>query len=319
MATITKGPEQRSNYARPYVKCLNARGGLSALLSAMHLSEDDTVLLPSYIGWSPREGSGVLDPILASKVHYRFYKVDRLLQVDLDHLAHQLSSVKHIRLVLIIHYFGYVDPNYHRIVDMSHRQGAYILEDEAHAMFTDLVGGLAGREGDFSLFSLHKMLPLTRGGMLLANNLEASSVISRISSYQDIPSPFQYDLTSIANIRRHNAARVAQLTKSLSWGVTPLRKDLADGEVPQTYPVLINNTSRDTIYHQMNSSGFGVVSLYHTLADQIKPDMFPDAHAVSRKILNIPVHQDITNDAIDVMMTTLAHNLHTLADTPKME
>jgi dTDP-4-amino-4,6-dideoxygalactose transaminase len=59
----------------------------------------------------------------------------------------------------------------------------------------------------------------------------------------------------------------------------------------------------------MNAAGFGVVSLYHTLISQVPPQSFPAAVRVSRRILNLPVHQDISHEALEAMVSELARQL----------
>lgn len=67
--------------------------------------------------------------------------------------------------------------------------------------------------------------------------------------------------------------------------------------------------NRDAVYHGMNRDGFGVVSLYHTLIEPIAPAAFPDAHRLARRILNLPVHQDILPEHLDAMAAVLKQSL----------
>ena len=43
---------------------------------------------------------------------------------------------------------------------------AIIIEDAAHALYSDFVDHNCGHFGDYVLYSLHKMLPMRSGGML---------------------------------------------------------------------------------------------------------------------------------------------------------
>jgi len=69
--------------------------------------------------------------------------------------------------------------------------------------------------------------------------------------------------------------------------------------------VIIKKGSRDKLYELMNNSGFGVVSLYHTMIDQILQKEFPDSYFISKRILNLPVHQDADQQEIKIMVETL--------------
>ena len=72
---------------------------------------------------------------------------------------------------------------------------------------------------------------------------------------------------------------------------------IAAGEVPQSFPIVLHYGDRDRIYREMNAAGFGVVSLYHTLVPAIDPQLFPASAQLSRRILNLPVHQDATRNS----------------------
>lgn len=96
----------------------------------------------------------------------------------------------------------------------------------------------------------------------------------------------------MADARLRNAAALAEMIAPHQGVIDPLRPDFRLGEVPQTYPVLIRHGSRDTLYEQMNQSGFGVVTLYHTMVKQIRDEEFPASHRLARQILNLPVHHE---------------------------
>lgn len=307
MVSITKGASIVDKFRRTSVPHGSARQAFSTFLNAIGVTSGDQILLPSFIGWSAREGSGVFDPVADAQLEPLFYRLDDRLRIDLDHLQQQIISNNPKALVLI-HYFGYVDPSTDAVIELAREHGIPVLEDEAHAMLTDLVGGGSGRQGDAVIFSLHKMLPLESGGLLVWNSandsLDRASIDEEASTFaREVES---YDLWAIAQARRRNAARIHELLGPLSDHVEPLWGMPADTEVPQTYPVLIKSRSRDDLYQEMNERRFGVVSLYHTLISQITPEEFPESHAVAKKIMNLPVHQDVEAPQIDAMVDALA-------------
>jgi dTDP-4-amino-4,6-dideoxygalactose transaminase len=117
--------------------------------------------------------------------------------------------------------------------------------------------------------------------------------------------PWQYDLTALAKHRCRNAQLIQELIQPLRGRVDPLWQ-LSQGVVPQTYPVLVHTPSRDLVYERMNAAGFGVVSLYHTLIDEISREDFPDSFELSRTIMNLPVHQEATEVSLTAMIEELA-------------
>ena len=308
---VEKLAQQVRAFRRPYTFFPNARTGFEAFLRAVMEEEKGTVLLPAYVGWSARERSGVFDPVEKLGLSCAFYGMDNSLHIELDHLETCLKS-NLVRVLVLIHYFGFVDPAYEQAVSLARRHGATILEDEAHAMLTDLVGGLSGRLGDACVFSLHKLLPLCRGGMLMVNDAE-SSLLTRVVAHSTLEStPWDFDLKLISERRRRNACLLSELLQPLEEHVTPLWGTPRSGEVPQTYPVLIRTVSRDEVYSAMNKAGFGVVSLYHTMIDQITEKEFPISHRISRQILNLPVHQDIMPIDLEALVEQLASYVKSL-------
>jgi dTDP-4-amino-4,6-dideoxygalactose transaminase len=193
---------------------------------------------------------------------------------------------------------------------MLHASGAWVLEDCAHALFTDLVRGAVGRLGDASVLSLHKLLPAP-GGVLITNSserwtpgdLDAPEVLPRFL--------WDFDLCAIAAKRKNNTVALTELLGPLAGAADPLWPCLGDDDVLQTYPVLLRKANRNHVYEQMNARGYGVVSLYHTLVGGIGASNYPVSHALSRSILNLPVHQDLNASQLADLIAELTAVLGT--------
>jgi dTDP-4-amino-4,6-dideoxygalactose transaminase len=212
--------------------------------------------------------------------------------------------------VVFIHYFGWPDSELEQAINLARQYDAVILEDEAHALYSDYVTGMCGRLGDAAIVSLHKMLPFGHGGWLILNRSLAPVVLARIRQLpvaaQTGRKPFDYDFISIAERRRHHAQILLEALVPLRGRVDPLYSGLTVGVIPQTLPVLIYGRSRDELYFQMNEAGFGVVSLYHTLIDEIRLDEYPDSHWLAQHVMNLPVHQDVLPDNLVAMVNYMS-------------
>ncbi|MCE5268412.1 MAG: DegT/DnrJ/EryC1/StrS family aminotransferase, partial [Planctomycetaceae bacterium] len=219
---ISKTAEDAAAFARPCRLFPTARSAMKALLAAMAFGPDEQILLPAYVGWSPKEGSGVFDPIAELGLAYEFYRVDGQLHIDLNDLEGRLRAGC-VKALLLVHYFGYVDPSYAECVRLARRHGVVVIEDEAHALFTDWVGGACGRLGDACVYSLHKMLPMP-GGMLTVSAQHADLLERIPAGANDAPSPWSYDFCEIARRRRQNARRLAALLTPLADELTLLRE-----------------------------------------------------------------------------------------------
>lgn len=258
-------------------------------------------LIPAYIGYSSNEGSGIFDPIKNQKSNYGFYNFRKDLTIDFLDLKQKVNENPSC-VVLLVHYFGFPDRNYKAICDYLYENNIPFVEDCAHSLFSDYIGGACGRRGAFSFYSLHKMLPLETGGMLISNhNLKIKS--GEQYSY----SIFDFDFKSIYDIRRENYQILLNLLEGLN-GITILYPTLPEGVCPQTFPILLEK-NRDQVYFEMNKNGYGVVSLYHTMIDQLSDSKSPDAFFLAQHITNLPVHQDVETGYYEIMIKLLKNYL----------
>ena len=69
--------------------------------------------------------------------------------------------------------------------------------------------------------------------------------------------------------------------------------------------MIIADRSRDALYFKLNEAGYGVVSLYHTLIAPIDAQAYPVSHWLARRVLNLPVHQDIQPHQLEAMIDCL--------------
>jgi dTDP-4-amino-4,6-dideoxygalactose transaminase len=294
---------------RPTLFYASAREGMRDFLAHTVVSPQDGVLLPAYIGVSPREGSGVLDPVLSVGARAGFYDLKPDLTVDIDDLRRSLSAEPY-RVLVVIHYFGRTEPQLEKIRALADEFGVLLVEDLAHGFFTAQAKGEAGRHGHVNLFSLHKMFPFDDGGMLQYADpgLLRGQTQTRPELAQRI---LDYDWAAIARARRENfrilSERLAGLTEcgrdfDLVW------KHLADEDSPQTLPIRIHSERRDAVYAGMNADGYGMVSLYHTLIPQVR-DGFDRLNDLARHITNFPVHQDVRHVDVDGMLESFRRHL----------
>lgn len=290
---ITKQAVKKKSSKRAWFDFDRARDAFRQYLISLNLNETNRIILPNYIGYSEREGSGVLDPIVEAKVNYCFYELDESLHINMKSLEKNILEGD-VSLIVIIHYFGYVDPNYKAVIALAHKNGVRVLEDQAHSLFTDLVGGLTGRECDASIYSLHKMFPVITGGALSFRCGDQQSELSNVAKLC-----LDYDISQIARIRVRNAQFLANKLAGYSSLLSILRPILDEGVIPQTFPILIKSFDRNRLYQVLNDEGFGVVSLYHTMIKEISSHPHYKTNLVSARILNLPVHQDVTLELLD--------------------
>lgn len=284
----------------------SARTAEKKVLDYLHEEGKFTLLLPAYIGFSANEGSGIYDPVIQTNTKHLFYKIKKDSCIDIDDLRNKLKSVTGKKMVFIVNYFGYPDANIHEVVNLCRKEDALILEDCAHALYTDYIDVACGFFGDYCIYSIHKMLPYQEGGFLKVNKEIGPEEEHFYGLYtrNEYGSIFNYDFQRIAQKRKKNATLWENLCLKNN-NLSILHTNIQNA-TPQTFPVIIKNYDRTKLYFELNNAGFGAVSLYHTLIQPLKCKEFSDAEWLSNHIINLPVHQDIQDGKIEKMYDIMA-------------
>ncbi len=303
--TVEKEPIDQHCFIRDRAFSTRARDGFRHLLRHLWPGGSSRIVLPAYIGHSPLEGSGILDPLTELGIPYSFYRVDERLEIDLTSLENELARGD-VFAGMAIHYFASLQPELRKAKTLCHDAGAVLVEDCCHCL--DLPGRGIGEIGDFALFSIHKVLPCSDGGILQTNRdaLEPGT-LPRESRASELPVRLWRDalFEEIAARRIGNYEALAAALDGLP-GISQFWSLLSEGTAPLNLPILIEDVDRFEVYKRMRAQGVGVVALYHTLVDAIEPDRFATSHEVSRKILNLPIHQDVGTEDIGIIVETLS-------------
>lgn len=270
-----------------------ARDGLGAVLDALGLKEGrGRVLLPAYVGWSSREGSGIYDPIARRALGVDFYRVAPDLTVDAADFERAAGEVRGPSAALVVHYFGRPDPSLGRLAACARARGIALIEDAAHAYLSAEHARSCGGEGVAVLYSLHKMFAVPEGGALVLRDagLEASVPEGEAGRSPSWAAALEADLGAHAAARLRNYAELQGLLAPLAGALRPLWSALPAGTVPHSFPVLVRDAAlRDRLYFGLKARGFVVASLYHALIEPIREERFPASFALSRSMFNLPV------------------------------
>lgn len=133
------------------------RDALSLASSYLNLGGEDCVLLPAY----------TCQDVLKQFVNTAtvlFYDVGPDLTISPDQiLAHLLG--RKVRMMLMINYFGFLQPYRREIKDICADRGVFLIEDCAHSLLTEG----SGETGDLAIYSFRKILPVPDGGALKVN------------------------------------------------------------------------------------------------------------------------------------------------------
>lgn len=297
---ITKEASNKTNCCKKQLFFDSARRGFEYLLAKIMSEESFVILMPGYIGESIREGSGVFDPIRHTKVRYVFYKLNEDLSVNMTDFIEKIKNPD-VKAVLLIHYFGFPQTSVCEIVELCKQKGALLIEDCAHTFTSSCFDRRLGEFGDFSFFSIHKIVPTRAGGILQINNEDYCSLfdstVENIDS-SDLSQFVRTDFEAVSSIRRENYNRYID---ALSWDspyFSMLYPQLPSGIVPLNFPIIIKNYSREKLYYELIDRGVITVSLYYQMITELPKEEFSVSYSISNTILNLPVHQDINAEDI---------------------
>ena len=300
MAFIEKENKNLKHYRQKRIFTASARAAMHFILQSRMHSDPRGILLPSYIGLSKIEGSGVFDPVRTSAMPYDFYHLDQYLRPDMEALEEQLRS-DNFQLVFLIHYFGVPQVSVEQFVTLCHRYGVHVIEDCAHTLLGGLEGRRLGTYGDYAIFSIHKSTSCLDGGFLLdhTGSLDSAKMPAHLRIAPATLTEFaNTDIESASRQRLLNYHTVTEWLKSLPQ-LKPLFEKIPTGSVPLNYPIIVSQGKRKLLYHKLIESAIFPTALYHTLIEQITPQRFASSHFVSANILNLPTHADIQQDDLE--------------------
>jgi len=296
MAFIEKENKSLEPYRSRRILTASARAAMTFILQARSSVDARGILLPSYIGISKIEGSGVFDPIRASNIAFDFYPLDQRLRPDLVALENQLKS-GNFQLVLLIHFFGLPQVNVEYFAALCKRYNVKLIEDCAHTLLGGLSGRRLGSYGDYAIFSIHKSTGTVDGGFFLDHTckLDCESLPEEFCISQRTLADFaNTDLKASSRRRLQNYRAVAGWVNSIPQ-LVPIFDKLPIGAVPLNFPVIVEQGKREQLYFKLIDRDILPTALYHTLIPEINSECFPHSHFVSANILNLPTHSDISD------------------------
>lgn len=122
-----------------------------------------TCLLPGYLCPS------VLQPFKEAGARIAFYRLDHRLQIDLDDLGSRLGP--DVLAVVVIHYFGFPQPESVFDLVASTDPPIYAIEDATHAWLSRTWDGTpVGQRGAVTIYSPRKFFPVPDGGMAVVGD-----------------------------------------------------------------------------------------------------------------------------------------------------
>lgn len=292
---ITKSAHDTTANRKDLVYTNSARNAWKLILNSVKREHGHThVLLPSYIGFTEREGSGVFDPIESTSSEFSFYKINDNLSADINSIERAIKNNK-INVLLVIHYFGFCRNDLNVIRQICDANQIILVEDCAHAFHIGSHREALGIVGDFSFYSVHKYLPVSSGGILkkITKKIRLENIPNR--DKMSIDPAIQLLSAEYEIIRKQRRSNYKTYMRLLS-GIKGIEAiyELNEDDIPQTFPIRVKNQQRERLYFYLMNKNMPTTALYYRLIDNIVPEEYPTSHQISQEILNLPVHQDIS-------------------------
>ncbi len=232
-----------------------------------------------------------------------------------------------VKAIIPVHLYGY-PANMKRINEIADKYGVHVLEDACQAHGTEYYGKMAGNLGDvaaFSFFPSKNMTVCGDGGMVTTND---EQVAKAVRSLKDCgrQEGSQYAFDRIGYTERMSMVSAAignvQLSRLGAWiqrkrVVAKIYNEMLEGVgdlvippgesadvKPAYYMYALRTKQRDALKAYLESKEVECGVQYPIPIHMQKPymamgykeGMFPNAEAIAREELSIPVHQFLTDE-----------------------
>jgi dTDP-4-amino-4,6-dideoxygalactose transaminase len=249
------------------------RSAIAYLIRKLKLKVTDTVLIPAYIA------EGVIQPFIEAQIQICFYQLLPDLTPNLKDIQQHITNHSSICLCVVVHPLGFEAP-IPEIKNVLESKGISLFEDCAQGIFSHYkMGGSFGTQGDFSLYSLNKFLPVADGALLISNvdevKVEVDYKVTSIPHERAITEYFQHLYTNNQLLHSNNIVECNRLILDsgvayekyysvISKEISPYRQNEISKKIGNTilYEELIENRKRNTklLYDNLDRNNIKLVN-----------------------------------------------------------
>jgi DegT/DnrJ/EryC1/StrS aminotransferase family len=182
------------------------------------------------------------DDVLISNSSGQTYISACVTCIVFNHCRPSRVITSRTRAIVVIHEFGYPHPRLGELIEIARARQIPLIEDCAHSLDSSVDGTPLGSFGDFAIFSLSKVLPVTAGGVLVSAAPERDLVAQAAADDADAEVAYRRHVPALPDYshrRRRNYAAVRNrfpdlpLLLSESPGVTPFYVGLVTSDAPR--------------------------------------------------------------------------------------
>ncbi|MFC1512762.1 DegT/DnrJ/EryC1/StrS family aminotransferase [bacterium] len=246
--------------------------------------------------------------------------------------AEAILKKEKIKAILVVHLYG-LTCDMTLFKKLAKKYGTYLVEDCAQAIGASYKEQRAGTIGDIGCFSLYatKNVMSAEGGIVATNNKKLADKVRglinhgrtsrfkhgtlgynfRMTDIQAAIAKVQLNrLTEFTNKRRQNAKYFNKELKHVTWLSTPYTPKECY-HVFHQYVILVPQKERDDCVNFLNNHGIQATPIYPmTIPEQsfykkMKYKTLPIAKKISRSVVCLPVHPQVTKNDLKKIVTKL--------------
>jgi dTDP-4-amino-4,6-dideoxygalactose transaminase len=315
--------------AKHAVGCASGTDALLLCLMAMDVGPGDEIVLPTYTFFAT---AGVVARLRATPV---FVDIDPV-HYNVDPASVEKVLTDRTKAVMPVHLYGQCAP-LAPLMDMCESRGISVIEDAAQSLGAKYRGKMSGTIGRFGCFSFYPTKNLGGygdGGMIVTDSDEDADLLRRLRVHGARPKyhhalvgtnsrldAIQAAFLSVklkhldtwANARREHAAYYVE--KFAGTGVTTPSEHPDCHHVYNQFVIRVPN--RDALMATLKEKGIGS-EIYYPVPMHVqecfgdlggKEGDHPVSEKAARETLSIPVHPDMTREAMDTVVETILATL----------
>lgn len=159
----------------------SARGALFAILSNLHLTPGDEVLVMAFTC------RAVIDPILQAQLHPVYADIQKDFQISKDDVMRKIT--KRTKVLILQHTFGIANID-EAFLKKIKEKGIVVIEDVAHGIGISFTNKLLGTWGDAAIFSFgrDKAFSCVSGGIAITKDKKLMQELQSFQQKQPYPS-----------------------------------------------------------------------------------------------------------------------------------
>lgn len=243
-------------FAKSFKVIPRGRGGITAILEHLRLKQDDEVCI-STSSDSPFVSSCVTSTI------FNYCKPSRVV-------------TDKTKLMFIIHEFGVPDPKTKAIVELAREKDIPVVEDCAHTFDSKIDGKFVGSFGDYAIYSLPKVFPVIKGGVITGSDLDF--VPSLFSEGSIKPELMMYYLPMLPAFTKRKQAMFKYLDTSIEPLFT-INEDVS----PYRFPLVVNGDA-SVLHKELRENGIECGLWY------------------GKNVVTLPIHPLLTKEDLEYII-----------------